>query len=319
MTIKIDSHSSWRALYICSAARCGSTFTDMFVGGHSQAVSLGEVNFLGKAIALQEACSCGLSVCECSVWNRVYGKLADRIGFDVRMRPYAFRLWDALAWNGIDKSRQTSAYTLMVYLRKVWLETRLLSGNLLPLLPSQREALVNKVILYDTVARQRCAKLLIDSSKNAREAVELHRLLPGNMKVVLLVRDGRGVFLSRRKSGISQRESLRGWMNYYRRSLPLLEKRINAEDLLILRYEDLAANPKEFGQTLCAFAGVEFEQNILELGASVRHIVNGNDTRFGADNGICLDERWKSELLGDDLDYFVKSGGEELNRCLGYR
>ena len=54
--IEKASNDNFRVLYICSAARCGSTLTDMFIGGHSQATSLGEINFLGRAIGLNEEC-----------------------------------------------------------------------------------------------------------------------------------------------------------------------------------------------------------------------------------------------------------------------
>lgn len=314
-----DDLSSWRSLYVCSAARCGSTFTDMFIGGHSQAASLGEVNFLGKAIALRQKCSCGVDVCECPNWSCVYDKLREITGYDFRFEPYSYRLWDGLAYNSIDYRKQIYIYRLAVRLRKAWLEARYRSGSMLPLLPSQVEALRNKALLYESVAGQWGKNLIIDSSKNAREAVELNKLMPGRVKVLVITRDGRGVFHSRRKSQVSQRQSLLGWMNYYRRALPLLEKSVHGGDLLVLRYEDLAANPLLVGERLCDFAGIEFENSMLDLGAVTKHLVEGNDSRFSAGRGIQLDERWKTELSGNDLDFFDKSGGKELNRRLGYR
>jgi sulfotransferase family protein len=314
-----DEFSSWRALYICSAAHCGSTFTDMFIGGHSQAASLGEVNFLGRAIALRQKCSCGMDVCECPDWSCVYDELREVTSYDLRSQPYAYRLWDGLAYNFIDHRKQTRSYKLAVRLRKVWLELRHRSGGMLPLLPVQVEALRNKAFLYESVAGQWGKNLIIDSSKNAREAVELNKLMPGRVKVLVITRDGRGVFHSRRKSQVSQRQSLLGWMNYYRRALPLLEKNVHDGDLLVLRYEDLAANPLLVGKKLCDFAGIEFENGMLDLGAVTRHLVHGNDSRFSAGKGIQLDERWKTELSTKDLDFFVKFGGEALNRRLGYR
>jgi hypothetical protein len=40
-----------RILYVCSAARCGSTLTDMFLGGHPQVASTGELSLIGKTLA----------------------------------------------------------------------------------------------------------------------------------------------------------------------------------------------------------------------------------------------------------------------------
>ncbi|MBN1008730.1 sulfotransferase [Amphritea pacifica] len=309
---------NWRTLYICSAARCGSTITDMFIGGHSQAASLGEVNLLGKAISLQQTCSCGANVPDCAYWNLVYQELATSMGVDIKADPYTYSLWDALAVTVVDKRKQTSSYKMAVYLRKVWLEMRYRTGNKLPLLNSQIKALKNKLFLYDAVAQKWCKKVIVDSSKNAREAVELNKMAPGKVKIVLISRDGRGVYHSRRKSHFTQRKSLKGWMNYYKRAQPLLEKEVDPADLLIIRYEDLAAKPREVGNKLCEFISLGFEESMLNLGAATRHIVNGNDTRLSADKGIQLDEKWRSELMDDELEYFIRSGGEELNQRLGY-
>jgi hypothetical protein len=35
-------------IYVCAAARSGSTLSDMFLGGHSRISSLGELSFRGK-------------------------------------------------------------------------------------------------------------------------------------------------------------------------------------------------------------------------------------------------------------------------------
>lgn len=311
------SESEWRSVYICSAGRSGSTLTDMFLGGHSQAASLGEVNHLGKAVALGQTCACGTSVRDCDHWKRVYDDIATRTGCDFRTHPYDFHLWDALAGKVIDSKRQTPAYRRSVYLRKAWLELRYRTVNWISLLPSQATALGNKITLYESIARQWGKQILIDSSKEVREAVELYRLMPRRVKIVLLTRDGRGVFLSSRTSNISQRESLAGWIKYHRRALPLLEKQIASSDLLTLRYEDFATNPEEAGRRLCEFVGLDFELGMLDLAATTRHIVNGNDTRFAGSKGIRLDERWRDALVGDDLAYFNKYGSE-MNERLGY-
>lgn len=318
MQDRIDSAGpDWRVVYICSSGRSGSTLIDMFLGGHSQAASLGEVNHLGKAVALRQTCACGTGVADCGQWNQVFDDLASRTGRDFRKRPYAFRLWDALAGIVIDRNHQTPGFTRAVYLRKAWLDLRHLTGNRLPLLPSQEAALRNKIALYDSIARQWGKKVLIDSSKDSREAVELYRRIPDRVRIVLLTRDGRGVFLSSRTSKMSQRRSLFGWLRYYRRALPLLEKHVAAADQLTLRYEDFARDAETEGRRLCEFAGLDFDPRMLDLAATTRHIVNGNDTRFAPDKGIRLDERWRSALVGDDLAYFNKYGSR-MNKLLGY-
>lgn len=309
-------------LYICSAARCGSTLTDMFVGGHSQAASLGEINFLGMAISMDGKCSCGENLRACMQWRKVFDVIQSAHGIDLIKNPYAFRLWDALAAVGIDYRHQTPAYRAAVTFRKAWMESRnhLPDGlrECFPIPPALLKALRNKMDLYQAVSRCWGKPVIVDSSKNFREAVELHRRWPDLVKVLLLTRDGRGVYLSRRSSGFSQSESVNGWLRYYRRALPLLESHIAPGSLLKIRYEDLASDPEGTGRTLCAFAGIPFESEMLDLAQSTRHLVGGNNTRFSPGKGIRLDDRWRTELYGAELDFFKCNGGD-MNHRLGYR
>ena len=63
------AQDGFHVLYICSAARSGSTLTDMFIGGHSQTASLGEINLLVNAISLNADCSCGDKLSACMQWE----------------------------------------------------------------------------------------------------------------------------------------------------------------------------------------------------------------------------------------------------------
>jgi hypothetical protein len=126
------------------------------------------------------------------------------------------------------------------------------------------------------------------------------------------------VYLSQKRGGRNNARSLAGWRNYYRRALPLVEQHVPAHALFRLRYEDLAQNPEATGRRLCEFAGLAFEPAMLDLSLATRHMVNGNDTRFAPAKGFRLDERWRSELTVEDLEYFERYGGGSMNRRLGY-
>lgn len=309
-------------IYVCAAARSGSTLSDMFLGGHSQIASLGELNFLGKAIKLGQVCTCGSTVGDCESWGKVIDDLQSTLAVDLRKTPYALRLWDAIASKIIDHAHQTRAYRGKVLLRKAWMEVRDHLPNILwkqvPIPVALHEALENKIHLYRTIARAWNKPVLVGSSKNQREAVELYRQWPERVKVVLMTRDGRGVYLSQKRGGRDNTRSLAGWRNYYRRALPLIEQHIPAHALFRLRYEDLAQNPEETRRQLCDFAGLPFEPAMLDLSQATRHMVNGNDTRFAPGKGFRLDERWRSELTDEDLEYFDRYGGAGMNRRLGY-
>jgi hypothetical protein len=171
--------------------------------------------------------------------------------------------------------------------------------------------------LYEAVSAAWNKELIVDSSKNVREAVELFRRHPESVRILLLTRDGRGVYLSRRSSGRDREESVRGWLAYYTRALDLLEKHVPSRARMQLKYEDVAGDPKRAGETLCRFVGLEFQDTMLELDGVVRHMVNGNDTRFAPGKGIALDERWRRDLQPGELTYFDGRGGR-MNAVLGY-
>lgn len=310
-----------RILYICSAARCGSTITDMLLGGHPDVASLGEVNQLGKSIRLGQDCTCGAKVRDCPQWSKVYQAIEKETGIFPPARPYAYRLWDIRAVVIKDTEHQNWLFHLRFATRRTWLGMRELLPDWawahFPLLPSQREALANKMRLYDMIGEAWGKRVIVDSSKNPWEAVELATRYPDRVRVVLLSRDGRGVYHSRRSSGFTPRASLSGWKKYYGQSFPMLRRHVAGANLLQVSYEDMASNPERVGREICAFAGIPFDPVMLDLGKGDRHMVNGNDTRFAPARGIRLDERWRRELAQDELAYFERHAGQ-LNRQLGY-
>lgn len=181
-----------KILYICSAARSGSTFTDMFLGGHSEIESLGELNFLPKSLALKENCSCLKKISECNKWKPIISELISK-GINVDVDPYDLNLWDAIAWDNIDKARQTKSYLMKATLRRqvIWMKY---NYPKLPIKCKRIDSWVNnKMMLYQIILNNWGARILIDSSKNLQEAIALSNRWPEIVKILFVVRDGRGV------------------------------------------------------------------------------------------------------------------------------
>ena len=93
---------------------------------------------------------------------------------------------------------------------------------------------------------------------------------------------------------------------------------ISKEDLLILKYEDLVCDLAGNLTRICEFIGEEFDESMLDLAAGTRHLVNGNNTMFKRSSGVKFDERWKTDLLEDDLEWFMERAAK-LNQALGYK
>lgn len=313
--------STPRIIYVCSAARCGSTVTDMLLGSHQRIASLGEANFLSKAVRLRLPCTCGALVQDCSRWSAVFKALKSSTGVDLVADPYAWPLWHARARVVVDHEYQNAAFEARFRARQLWLMARAFFpaawATRLPLPPPLGAAIENKFSLCDAIADRWDRDVIVDSSKNPFEAIELARRRPDRTLIVLLTRDGRGVYLSKRSSGFSREQSVAPWVTYYRRTLPLLQQHVRPSNLLIWRYEDVASEPERFSREICERTGLTFDSGMLALESDDRHMVGGNDTRFSPSRGVRLDERWRRELQGDELSFFQQRGGR-MNEALGY-
>ena len=98
----------------------------------------------------------------------------------------------------------------------------------------------------------------------------------------------------------------------------MLVKNIPPEDLLQVKYENLASKPGEQLAIITDFLNIPYEDNLIQLDSSVRHMVNGNVTMFSPQKGVKLDERWKTGLNDTEISYVEKQTGS-LNERLGYQ
>jgi len=190
-----------------------------------------------------------------------------------------------------------------------------------PLPPLMRRrfslGLQNRLNVYDAIRKATGTSVVVDSSKAYLQGVGLYQCQPDRTRLVLIVRDGRAVFYSGLKRGFGRSNSLDAWRNYYRHALPLLRRRVRPEHVMTVRYEDLAADPVTQIRAICAFAGLAYEDSMLDWSNKQHHIVSGNNMRFGANARIRPDIKWRSELTEGDQAFFEKHAGS-LNRQLGY-
>lgn len=306
---------------VCSAGHSGSTLLDLLLGSHSAAMSLGEITQLPKNLALNTDCTCGAPVRACPVWSDVVAQLALEPEFrGLPEDPYALYLGLFEAGNVVDPRHQTLLRRL--YRRLVYAGA-FAHWRLGPPVPEAftrpvRRGSLNKLRLFDVVAGSQERSVLVDSSKHYLEAVSLYRAAPERTKILLLVRDGRAVFHSGLKRRHTRRRAMNAWLKTYRRALPLLHRHVAPEDVLRVRYEDLATNPAQELHKICAFIGIRYEPGMLEFRSRPHHLVNGNQMRLDRSESIKLDEAWRDTLSASQLEYFEARGGGELNRELGY-
>lgn len=304
-----------RLLLLGGAGRSGSTLLERLLGGVSGVTALGEVIHLWERGLLEnQLCGCSLPFSECPFWQQV-GK-------------QAFACWSTLDANEA------------VMLRKHVVRTRRTPGLLGVGLSTpwrlQRNRLQRRVDrLYRAAADVSHAELLVDSSKHPAYAL-LARRLHVDARCVLVVRDPRAVAAAWLKSvprpEITDEERLMPRYGPVRSSLTWVLFNAMVEmlrmlriPLLIVRYEDLATDPRATLRHVLEFAGLSAADDALthvhEHSADLRpsHTVAGNPMRFAVGSvPVTLDEEWRRELpVGQQRIVSCLTG--PLRRRYGYR
>jgi hypothetical protein len=292
-----------RYLFLASNAYSGSTLLSFLLGAHPEIGTVSDVSGRRRERVIESfACSCGRLMSECSFWERLLAELGDsghrfsladfHLGFDDR-RP---------RWLGALRVRS---------LGRAGLER--MRDALFKLLPGderrmaelgERNAAFARAVLATTGSA-----VFVDASKERLRARYLQRYVDPDLRVIHLVRDARGVVESTMRRGkrrISPAEAARRWA----RTNAAIERSAAAlppNRCLVVRYEDLCADPNSTMRRLFAFCGVETSVDVADLIGRELHLL-GNRMRLGAVDEIRLDERWRT-MDPDDLRTVIANAG----------
>jgi len=306
-------------VYICSAPFSGSTLLSLLLGAHSSIFSIGELSHFPKNISQNTLCSCGAKIRNCEIWSKVLKELLI-YKKDFLNYPYKFNLWYIKPFHS-DYIHKTITYK---FKRKIARGLKYLALSRFLFLEKfvnrlfDFEMIVNNTYLIYNLCRKVSKKeIILDSSKHYLKAIELYRYNPKNFRILLLVRDGRGVVYSCMKRGFSLKESVKIWKNAYKRALVLLNKYVSKEHYLFVKYENLVKNPEKVLRDICNFLNISFEYNMLTPANFVYHLVDGNKIRFSKITSLKLDVSWKKALSKENLKYFKEKAGA-LNKYFGY-
>lgn len=305
-------------VFICAAGHSGSTLLDLILGSNEKAVSLGEITYLPKNIALGNPCMCGKLICNCTLWGAAIKKLNNENNLDIVSNPYRFNLGYVDARTVTDRSHQTPIYNIVreIFHGLQYLYLRYGMKFIKPLLYKIDEGLHNNFILYDAVKAVSGCSHIIDSSKTYLKAIGIYQKRPDEVRVIHLIRDGRAVFYSGLRRKMSRADSIEAWKSHYQRAIPLMKKHIDLRHILRVKYEDLVSNPGDQVQKICNFIGLEYEESMLDFSKFEHHLINGNNMKYSSTK-IVSDTGWSEKLSDDDRRYFEAKAGT-LNQYLGY-
>jgi len=305
-------------LYILSAGRSGSTLLNLVLGSHPRAVAVSELTQLPYDVIRRNPCTCSAPIGECPFWLAVARHVRAELGIDLWRTPEALNLGCMVDPRRRNEPPVTNRYAWawklrhgLVYLDELGFPLpRALRGEF-------DHGIANTIRLHDVIRRVSGRDVVVDASKSYLKGVALYRARPGQTRLILLSRNGRASFYSRLRDGYGRNQSLRAWRNYYRHALPLLNRRVPPEDVIRVKYEDLAADPAREIERICAFAGLPHVPGMLDFTAAEHHVTSGNDMRMQSGMRIRPDTAWQKGLAPADERYFELWAGA-TNRRLGY-
>jgi hypothetical protein len=294
-------------LYIASDVRSGSTLLDLLLGGHPQIVSVGEIQYLnshfrreGIGYSWQWLCTCGERFDVCPFWS-IVNKITEN------------KLKTPLTDLDTKVNRTNATFPLtMLSDRSLGYLARYYSP-----IGQNLNAAKNCWEIIDIIHTITDKPVIVDSSKTAEQLRFLYRFRPASIRMIYLIRDGRGVVYSKmNRVRDSVSKASKSWV-LENVKIFLIMTKLPKTQRLILRYEDLCRSPEITIGKVIDFINVPSQQ--IEFSKTERHNVGGSPHRFNySDTTIRLDERWRNGLSPRDLKVFACVGGW-LNRLMGYR
>lgn len=288
-------------IYIVSDKRSGSTLLENILAKSNEVVSLGEVAMLRNHICHEGYgdkwnwhCSCGKTLDSCGFWSAILPIiLKDTTGnnFETKIN-FDYTSFHALLF-GLFPG---------LFKKKIFLKIN-----------NRRATKVVQNIygVYQAVFKLTRKPFIIDSSKIPAQAWVLY----GNtteikIKFIFLTRDIRGIAYSKKKSKLrpdanvrlSLKDLYKVWV--YKKFAKAALQFIPKENVLQIRYEDLASSTEETLHKIFTFTGMATFEAPKFMELINDHTIGGTPGRF-ARKEIKLDERWKKYFEQHRLQNFV--------------
>ncbi|MBP7569181.1 MAG: hypothetical protein KBA95_03865 [Acidobacteria bacterium] len=318
-------------VYILAASHSGSTLLSRLLARHPEVCTVGELKMTSLGDVARYRCSCGEAIDSCPFWRGV--------AEDLRAQGHC-----------LDFRNPSGDYATGSGPMVRWLLRPLHRGPVLEavrdlglaLAPGWRRHCASVQSFNAALARSVCsrlgARLIVDSSKTGVRLKFLLRNPALDVRVIRLVRDGRGVALTYTDpwayadardpalrgggeggSRDSQRLPFDRAVWEWRRSneeADLLLRGLRRDRWLEVRYETLCRSVAGSLDGILRFLGLDPAGLAAVPAPGAQHII-GNGMRFDRDPDVVLDERWRSALTAEHLGRFETLAGA-LSRRLGY-
>jgi hypothetical protein len=182
--------------------------------------------------------------------------------------------------------------------------------------------------LFEAISVASGKRIIVDSSKSPARALALSGISAFDLRIIHLIRDGRGVVWSmmkkkaRRKGVLTNRDFLLSWFASFGWLLTnacsdFVLKKAECPGVRV-KYEDLIEQPEEvvekIGRTL--EINLNFLQHLLLSGdeMAIGHNVAGNRIRKAGSIRLRPDYEWNKHLSGRDMRAFWLLAGSRAKR-----
>lgn len=295
-------------IYIASPSFSGSTLLTFLLNTHPSIATIGELKW-GDIDFDDYRCSCDRLLRECPFWLSVVAQMSERsLTFDLQRPPTDFRCRGRTMADRIVRARVRGP-----------LFERVRDTMVAVMPPARRSwptiARFNREII-EVILELQSGSVFVDGSKDPVRLKYLHETGNYRIRVIQLVRDGRGVVNSAIKNERhSVEHAAREWKCTHRQ-IECVADRIRPDALIRVRYEDLCADPRaEMGRLFQTLALPDAPW--IEKFRDVEHHILGNRMRLRQETTIALDEKWRTTLDEKALATFDAVAGP-LNRRYGY-
>lgn len=279
-----------RIISIAGSDRSGSTLLDTILGTVDGFFSAGELRYLWeRGVLEQRKCGCGEPIPGCEVWGPVLAEMS------------AHR-------------RDPDPRTIVKDLEL--LRTRYAPLAMAPLARSRYLGHIQPIVdvysrLLPVVRDVTGSRVMVDSSKRPLYTFMLAQVPGVELTVVHVVRDPRAVAHSRNRykrqldteegRGMTQTSPLRSALSWAMWNVGVSSLARRLPRYIVVRYEDLIADPEATIRRILGVAGVEDAATPFISGSTVtlqpNHTVSGNPSRFTTgDVELRLDAAWERDM-----------------------
>jgi hypothetical protein len=310
-------------IYIASMVRSGSTLLDHLIG-FEDTVNVGELARLNRDITVQSSaasrwanhvCRCGQPLDACPFWTKVRDCYERRRGVSISEAKTCVEA-------AVRSPIADTLINLLVFVLPNRFKRKVL--DFFYFRADDDSILDNYFGILDCVCDFAGKKVVIDSSKRPNQ---LYGLISAqkrgyNLKAIHLVRGVQGFCFSAKTRSREHGRNVgivRLILVWIKENIKIMNLRsfFQDDDFLLIRYEDLCANPQQVMRKLCDRFHLTFAASMLDPSEEGKHNIGGSPHRFTSTTKIKLDERWKTSMKRRDKFLCGLLGGL-LSRKFGY-